>query len=222
MVDCSKSREDPMRLSTLIGMMFCVFALATSSANADPMLQLSSPTNLTTLTVGQQVEIDVTLSGLAVGSDFIFVLNSQVLFPSSLFTPVPDPANSSGLTPGPGFFFDPSQVANFNAASSLTSGSAVGNFSDSSPSSSFAINENGLYYSFILQATAVGSGTIAFNPAGTTYAANDTGFNLAPLPTGGPLSFTISAVPEPSSIAMVAVGVAFLGCWTRTRKRTAA
>jgi hypothetical protein len=204
----------------------CVLILTAvaEQAVANPTVSLSSPNNLNQLSVGNNVEIDVTLSGLPV-NDFIFVLNTKVLFPSSSFLPVPDLNNSSGLTPGP-ILFLPSQVSNFNAASSLLPGVATGNFSDLSPSPSAAISQNGLYYSFTLKAISVGSGSIQFDTPGTTYAANDTGFNLAPLPHGGPLAFTIAAaaVPEPSALVMAGAGVVMtgLGFGWRRRKRTTA
>jgi hypothetical protein len=49
-----------------------------------------------------------------------------------------------------------------------------------------------------------GSGSILFDPTpgANQYAADDTGFNFAPLPTGGPLAFTIASVPEPSSLSL--------------------
>ena len=200
-----------MRKFVYINLLVAVFAVMVLPAKASPMLTLSSPANLTTLTVGQEFEVDVTLSGLSVGSDFIFQLDSQEVFSSSLFAVVPNSADSSGLTPGG--ILDPSQVANFNAASSLNAGSAVGDFSNSSPNSSSAINANGLFYSFELEAKGTGSGTIQFaSTAGANqYAADDTGFNLSPIPTGSSLAFDIgpaitgSAVPEPSSLGLVGV-----------------
>jgi hypothetical protein len=96
------------------------------------------------------------------------------------------------------------QSPNFYALSSLNSGSAIGIFNDGVPTPSEAINENGLYYSFTLKAVATGSGNILFDPTpgANQYAADSTGFNFAPLPTGGPLAFSISSVPEPSSLVL--------------------
>ena len=65
---------------------------------ANPMVALSSPDNLTNLTVREQVTFEVNLSGLAVGTDFIFNLNTSVLFPSAQF-------QASGLTTGNGTGF---------------------------------------------------------------------------------------------------------------------
>jgi hypothetical protein len=229
-----------MRQRILSGTMFYLVALATSSADADAIsLTLSSPENLVSLTVGQTVEIDVTLSGLPdpnnpPNQDFIFDLNSKVDFSSSLFTAVPDPSTLSGLTAvvAPGSAFDndvqgPLQIAAFQSLSSLTSSAAIGDFSDSVVAGSGAIGLNGLYFSFLLKATTVGSGTISFDTAqgANEYASNSSGFAFMQLPTEPPLSFTISpapSIPEPSSIAMVALGITILGGWTRARKRSVA
>lgn len=212
-------------MSKLVRPMLLLAALAVMAprANAVPIVNLSSPNNLLLLAVGDTVRIDVTLSGLE-ANDFIFVLNTRELFPSTFFQPVPDPANSSGLTPGP-ILVTPAQRASFNALSSLAAGSATGNFSDLNPAPSQAISTNGLFYSFMLRAIAAGSGVIQFDPANTTFAATSTGFNLAPLPTGGPLPFTIApaVVPEPSTMVMAASGALMgLGLFRRRRSRTAA
>ena len=209
--------------SSLILVILIVFA---QESFAGPMVTLSSPDNLANLSVGEQVTIDVTLSGLPVGSDFIFNLNTSILFPSTLFQTVPNPGNSSGLTTsiGAGFAFQfPDQPPNFYALSSLSAGNAVGIFNDQSPGSSEAINENGIYYSFDLKAIAPGSGQILFDPTpgANQYAADDTGFNFAPLPTGPSLAFTIGAasVPEPSAFALGTVaslvGLGFTWCRRR-------
>ena len=206
-----------------------VLCVTVRQVEAGPTVALSSPENLTNLTVGEQVTIDVNLQGLPVGSDFIFNLNTSVLFPSAQFQAVPDLSNTSGLTTGfgAGFAFQFSdQTPNFYALSSLSAGDATGIFNDQSPASSDAINENGLYYSFSLKAISTGSGSIGFDStAGANqYAADDTGFNFAPLPTGAPLPFTISpasAVPEPSTLVMSSIlfGMSAMVWWYKRPKQ---
>ena len=121
--------------------------------------------------MGQTFEVDVNLAGIPVGTDFIFNLNSKVLFSSSLFTTVPNPSTLSGLTavvaPGSVFFNNvqgPLQVSNFDfqsaAAGGLSAGSATGIFAQSPNTNSGAIGLNGLYYSALLKAAAPGSGMI--------------------------------------------------------------
>ncbi len=110
--------------STLVAL-----AIVTPAVFAGPIVTLSSPNDLTNLSVGQQVEIDVTLSGLPVGTDFIFNLNTKVLFPTTMLNTVPNLSNSSGLTTGfgTGFAFQfADQLQNFYALSSLNTGNAIG------------------------------------------------------------------------------------------------
>jgi hypothetical protein len=219
--------------SILAGLML----MTPATTLAGPTVFLSSPENLSDLTVGELVTIDVNLQGLPVGSDFIFNLNTKILFSSSLFQSIPDPSTTSGLTavvaPGSVFynFVDgPLQVANFDYQSAanggLTAGSANGIFAQFPNTNSGAIGLDGLYYSFTLKAIAAGSGSILFDPTpgANEYAADDTGFNYAPLPNLGPLPFTISAasVPEPSSITLGLTGLLVgLGCaWSHRRRLT--
>ena len=160
-----------------------VLALMSAPARASAVFTLSSPSDLSALTVGQVFEIDLGLSGLPFPNnqtDFIFNLNTKILFDSSLFQAVPDSSSLSGLTAvvAPGSVFDnnvqgPLQIANFNYQgvkpdglpdSSLTSGEATGIFSQYPNTNSGAIGLNGLYYSFLMKAIAPGSGAISFDP----------------------------------------------------------
>ena len=70
-------------------------------ASAAAVFTLSSPADLSALTVGQDVEIDLSLSGLPFPNnttDFIFNLNTKILFSTSQFQAIPDPTSTSGLT----------------------------------------------------------------------------------------------------------------------------
>ena len=182
---------------------FFLLLAAPSPVTALPILLLSSSSDLTQLVVGSTVQIDVTLAQTD-PDDLLFVLYSRALFPSSHFQAIPDPSYSSGLTPG-AILPQASQVSIFNALSSLTAGAATGNFADQFLSP-LSISTNGRYYSFELTAIAAGTGAIRFDAANTFYAGNSSGLSLAPLPTSGPLSYTIApvaAVPEPSTVVLL-------------------
>jgi hypothetical protein len=205
-------------------LMLAALAVIAPRAVAVPIVTLASPSDLNQLTVGQQVQFNVSLQGIST-NEFLFVLDTRELFPSNLFAPV----SLTPSQPGTGSVFDTSaQVSSFlvgdqRGPTFLGAGIAQGNFSDTFPTPTQAIDQDGLYYSFTLQAIAAGSGVISFDPAGTLYASGLTGFNLAPLPTGGPLQFTITAgtavIPEPSSVAMAGLmTLAGLGyAWRRRR-----
>jgi hypothetical protein len=186
-----------VRPGKVMGKFICLIGLlAAATSHASVMVSLTSPTNLSTLSVGQTFTVAVNISGLPSNNvtNFIYNLETQVLFPSALLTAIPDPNNSSGLTPGFELNSNSLKSANFNTQSSLNTGSAVGNFSSSSPNlSAGPLFLNGVYYSFMLQAAAVGSGTISFNLVSDAnrYAADETSFNFAPLVNSGPLSFQI-------------------------------
>jgi hypothetical protein len=205
------------RMALIFAVLAAFLSIVPQGAAGTIQVTLSSPDDLSNLTVEQLVTINATLSGLAVGNDFIFNLNTKYLFDSSLLQAVPDPSNSSGLTPGP--ILSGAQIAGFNSLSSFNSDNATGIFADAT---SFAINQNGLYYSFTLKAIAAGTGTISFDstPEANQYASVTTGFNYAPLPSFDPLSVTIhAAVPEPASISLAFAGVVFgLGAaWARRK-----
>jgi len=213
-------------------MMLAAVAAMASQAVAAPIMSLSSPNDLTHLTVGSQAELDVTLQGLPAGN-FIFNLNTQVLFPSTQFQLVSGPTATKTVGSvffGPDAVANP-QLANFNANSGArpSGGGVIGNFPDQSANGVGAIGQNGLFYSFIVRAISAGSGSVGFdlsNPAFNRYSGTDSGFAFAPLPTGPNVAFTIApalAVPEPSTLVLAVTGAVSIGLgygWRR-RKRSA-
>jgi hypothetical protein len=209
--------EEPMA-SILGRIVFVLMTVMTGTVavRAAPFISLSSPSDLTHLTVGDQIRVDVTLGGVSSFSEYLFVLNTRETFPSSLFQVIADPGNGSGLSPGP-VLAVASQRDTFNALSSITVGAVTGNFS-SMPTPSQAITRNGLFYSFALRAIAPGNGAILFDPGGSLYASNMSGFNLAFLGSTGPLSFSVTAIPEPTSAVMIGFGTLALVSWVRRRR----
>src|SRR4051794_6186353 len=188
-----------MMLTMTRSSLFAVALIAStglaSPARAASLVSLSSPEDLANLHVGDQARIDVTLSGLASGS-FIFNLDTRLLFPSAEFDLISGPTPSKAFGSvffGPDAIADP-QLANFNANSGPISGGGgvIGNFPDATASGVGAIGQNGLYYSFVVQAIAIGSGSIGFDlntPNANRYSGTETNFNFAPLPTGPNLIF---------------------------------
>jgi len=196
-----------LRSLCVVSTLVLPWALASPVARGEVMVTLSSPDDLSQLKVGDEFRVDVNLTGVDVGNNFIFVLNTRVLFPSSLVQVVADPGTSSGLSPG-AILVTADQRTAFDLSSSLSSGQAIGNFSDTSPLISQAIAQNGIYYSFVLRAMALGSGVVQFDPSGgNAYAANDTNFDLRPVATGGSLRFHI--IPEPASLTLAGIAAGF-------------
>ena len=90
---------------TMLGALILALLIAVapeSCAGTFIEVTLSSPQDLTQLTVGELVTIDVDLQGIPVGSDFIFNLNTSVLFPSADCPGGPRPQQHFGIDGGSG------------------------------------------------------------------------------------------------------------------------
>lgn len=183
-------------------------ALLAGPAGADFALTLSSPDNLSNLTVGQHVTFQVSLSGLG-AADTLDSLATDIDFPTGAFT-------ISTITPG-GIVPD---ITGFSGG--FDNKSASGNYDDLFANSGSPISANGLFFS--VTATVAMAGT-----SGTVSLANQTafqGFNqITPADNtpGGGLAFSISpaaAVPAPPGMFLAGWG-AFLLLLARLRAQRA-
>jgi len=211
-----------MSRSSLLLAVLAVAITAATPTQAASLVSLSSPDDLSNLAVGDEVRIDVTLSGLDSGF-FIFNLFTRVIFPSSNLELVSGPTPSKAFGSvffGPDPIADP-QLANFDSNSGPIpgGGGVIGNSPDETANGVGGIGQNGLYYAFVVRATAAGSGTIGFDlstPDANRYSGTETNNDFAPLPTGPNLAFSI--VPEPSSVVMGATALVLVATLSRKRR----
>lgn len=169
----------------------------------------SSPSDLTTLSVGDTVTLDVSLSGLAPGEELAF-LAATIGFDDNVFgAPL---AVDPGIDP-PGILPDP---LGFDGTRSP--GLADGLFDAfNTASGNDRITTNGLFYTFRLEvqpSAVVGPGQIAFGFVDALLP----DFSAPMITTSDPLSLTV--VPEPTAALMLGFTAA-LFVTTRRRNRPA-
>lgn len=174
-----------------------LLTLATGQASADFALLLSSPDNLSDLKVGQQVTLQVSLSG-ASSANFLDSLTTDVAFPSGTFS-------ISQISPGA---IVP-DTTGFQSGFNNSSGS--GSYDDLFANSGSPITSNGAFFSIRATAAMAGTGTvtlanqIAFQGFNQITPSDDT--------PGGGLSFDISpssAVPAPPGLVLASSGATLL------------
>lgn len=164
--------------------------VAFQSANAELMLSLSSPDDLANLTVGQDITVNVTLSGL-MASEELESLGADI--------PIDDAVFSTPNAPSAGPIV-PDAAANFDVFSSADSDLVTGAFFLDVGTT--GIVTNGLFYSFTMMIDASGSGEIALD--GDSTFAELVGGQAASVTTGGPLAYTV-IIPEPATLAIFGV-----------------
>jgi hypothetical protein len=189
-------------IRTVLTLLFVIVgALAVSSAHAAPGVSLSSAQNLGQVQLGDFITVAVQLTGLEAGQS-LEALAATIEYDHTLFG---FPSMAQGpIVPSP--LNDPTDMLLAGMA-----GMADGSFMTDG-GEAFRIADNGVFFSFTVQALKQGGGQFS-----TTYASADE-FNpvnpAAPIYHAldpSPLNFTI--VPEPSAawlIASLIVGVCVL------------
>jgi len=152
------------------------------------LFTLSSPDDLSQLTVGQTAHFSVSLSGLG-SSDSLVTLTSGVSFDASLLG-TPTASAAGAIVPNP--LNDPLDFQTTNLA-----GEADASFATVSNSMSKQITTNGVFYTFNLVAQAPGSGTIDFDSLALIAELFDSSNPGAPIllfpDAGKGLSYTITS-----------------------------
>lgn len=193
-------------------LVFFLFGLSHLPA-APILVSLSSPDDLSNLTVGQTVTINVNVSNFA-ADDMVNLLSADVLVPASSFgvptLPVPGAAvpDAGGsllvVIPGP-------HVASVTYDDLIV---------PSSP-----MTADGVFFSFMMEVTGIGSGQIQFDPNAPPQIIGTNNMGDLDVEVGDPLNFNVNSgpetvIPEPSSVlAWFVVGSALgLVCWQRRRR----
>lgn len=176
---------------------------AAAAVSAQTALQLSSPSDLGNLTVGDTVRIDVSLAGLP-GPAQLELLAAAVDFNPAVFG-TPTSVSPGQIVPDPNSFEGFADV-----------GSVTGLFESFDGGSAGRIGDDGRFFSFNLTVAGAGSGLISLDVADALRFDPDNPLEPTEvdLLLGPGLSFT--AVPEPSALA--AVGLAGLVCLARARR----
>lgn len=172
--------------------------LFSASLHAGPVLNLQSASDLGNLQIGENVTLQVHLSGLGV-DDALEVLAADVTFNGSLFSsPI---ISMGGIIPDPSGFADAS-------GSGLASGSFDSLFTASGTD---AITSEGIFFEFEVRAQQTGSGTFAINFADSIGSdASGASLPVAIVGTHAVLPFQI--IPEPASVTLLfaAAGALFI------------
>jgi len=173
---------------TLIVALLIPFA----SASAQPALTLQAPS---TVMQGETLTVNVVLSGLQAGEQLDSLAATVNLTGAFSASPViatgsiiPDPLDDSG-----------------DVALTADSGLADYSFLTFGIDSVDHISDNGLFFSFDIDANTLGSGAVEFDFVDATFfnASDPNNPTPASLSTGASLNINVVAIPEPTTAVLV-------------------
>lgn len=194
-----------MRLLKL-GIGFCLLLAVMSTVQAGVVLTVS-PQFEGAMTVGQEATFAVQLSGLPdqTGLDF---LSAQVVYD-------PERLGDSQVIPGP-IVSDVQPVGN-EFLSAPQSGKVDATYMTLSTDPEKHIDENGTFYTFSLKPLKAGTGTLDFFFVSASAFATPVS-QAIPVTPAAPLAYTVVAVPEPSTWALLAL--LLLASTLKVKRRT--
>ncbi len=178
--------------------------------SADLILSLASDApNLSQLPVGSALHMHVVLAGLG-GGEELTELSARVEFSAlQLGTPA---LSAGAIIPNP--LADPLDFTVLPGP-----GEADSTFLTVSTATTSHITSNGIFFDFVVQPLTLGHGTFQLVFADAQQIdPNDPGNLISPpIILGSPLDFT--AVPEPSGVSLLMLGMGFFTTVTRRRFR---